>query len=101
MSLIHPFNAATDLTQEQRQALTKQAISKSINQLFTQMIAVYDENVRMVFDNPYNLTKDQVIAGFGTDAIQLIQLATLLKDVINIAVPGTIADPQNEYTNTF
>lgn len=97
MSLIRNFNSARDLTIEQRQALTKQAMQRSINALFKQMIAVYKENVRMTFDNPYNLSKDQVIAGFGNDAVELIRLGTLLRDVINLAAPGTIESPADEY----
>jgi hypothetical protein len=99
MSLISPnYNPNQDLTIEQRQALTSAAMRKSINRLFSQMVAVYLDNNRMVFDNPFNLTKDQVIAGFGQDAVELIRVATLLRDVINLIQPGTLPiDPINEY----
>lgn len=99
MGLIKDFNSATDLSLAQKQALTRQTVQKSINELFRQMVAVYRQNVHMTFDNPYNLTKEQVLAGFGNDAVELVRLATLLKDVINLAVPGTIEDPSNEYTD--
>lgn len=92
MSLITKWNDPKSLKKVEKQALTKQQLIRIISDLFDQMLTVYTTGKKLVYVNPLGLTKDEVIEGFGEDAMELFRLATLLKDAINIAAPGTLPE---------
>jgi hypothetical protein len=78
-------------TKEDFQAQTKALLQVSINRLFAQMKTTYLQGKRLVENNP-RLTKQDVLDGLGADATELVRLASLLKDCLNLAVPGTIPE---------
>ncbi len=80
------------LTHDQKKALTKALVQSSVNRCFASMLDAYKKNAAQVWENPQGLTPQDVLDGFGTDAAELFRLASLLKGVINAAVPGTIPD---------
>jgi hypothetical protein len=98
MGLIKKWNKVNDLTIDEKQNITKQQMRSMIVQLFEQMKLTYIKGSKLVYNNPLGLSKEQVIAGFGDDAMELIRLSMLLKDCLNVAVPGTVPDDGNPYT---
>jgi hypothetical protein len=80
------------LTLEEKQELTRTQLRQMIGGLFDRMKRVYKDGQRLVYKNPYGLTNEEVVMGLGDDREELIRLAVLLKDVLNIAVPGTVKD---------
>jgi hypothetical protein len=94
---IKKWTRLRELTVEEKQEITTQQMERMITDLFHQMKLVYLNGQKQVYRNPLGLTREQVIVGFGAGATELIRLATLLKDCLNIASPGTIADGPDEY----
>jgi hypothetical protein len=97
MGLIRKWNKIKELSVQEKQAITKQQMRALIVQLFDQMKFTYNKGVKLVGSNPYGLTKEQVLQGFGEDAMGIIRLSVLLKDCMNIAVPGTVPDDGDPY----
>ncbi len=97
MGLINKWNKAKNLTLEEKQAITKQQMRAMIVQLFEQMKLTHLKGSKLVYENPLGLTKEEVLQGFGEDALELIRLSTLLKDCLNLAVPNTIPDDGDPY----
>lgn len=89
---IKKWTKARELTTAEKQDITTQQMERMISELFHQMKLVYISGQKQVYNNPLGLTPEEVIVGFGDRAPELVRLATLLKDCLNIAVPGTIQD---------
>lgn len=98
MGLIRKEKHPKKMTVAEKQAITKRQMERIINGLFAQMLLVFQKGQKLVYQNPYGLTKEQVFEGFGADAMELIRLATLLKDCLNLAAPGTIPDDGDPYS---
>jgi hypothetical protein len=94
---IKKWTRLRELTVAEKQQITSDQMERMVSELFHQMKLVYLNGQKQVYNNPLGLTPEQVIAGFGTRAPELIRLATLLKDCLNIAEPGTIEDNPDEY----
>ena len=94
MGLIsQPTSAPTPtLTTAQKQMLTRARLKTITESLFARMLAVYQEGMTQVWQNPRGLSAQEVLDALGTDAGDLFRLAALLKQAINAALPGTIAD---------
>ena len=92
MGLIRKEKHPKKMKIAEKQAMTKRQLERIVNDLFAQMLLVYQKGQKLVYQNPYGLTPEQVLAGFGSDAVELVRLATLVKDCLNLAAPGTIPD---------
>jgi hypothetical protein len=89
---IRKFTGQRQLTLQEKQDITTQQMERMISELFQNMKLVYINGQKQVYNNPLGLTPEQVMAGFGDRAPELFRLAILLKDCLNIAVPGTIEE---------
>lgn len=89
---IRKFTGQKQLTTQEKQEITAQQIERMISELFQNMKVVYVNGQKQIYNNPLGLTPEEVIAGFGERAPELFRLAMLLKDCLNIAVPGTIEE---------
>lgn len=94
---IKKWTRLRELSVAEKQEITTQQMERMVSELFHQMKLVYLNGQKQVFNNPLGLTREQVLQGFGTRAPELVRLAMLLKDCLNIASPGTIPDGPDEY----
>lgn len=76
------------LSDKQRE--TKKRLQQICTSCFNTMKNSYNNGMALLNENPYGLTKEQVIAGLGEDAAQLSVFGELLANTLNTAVPGTI-----------
>ena len=97
MRWIKKWTRLRELSIAEKQEITTQQMGRMISDLFHQMKVVYLNGQKQVYRNPLGLTKEEVFEGFGADGPELVRLATLLKDCLNIASPGTITDGPDEY----
>lgn len=81
-----------------KQELTRIQMTKMVTDAYDMMRLSYMRGEQLVYENPYGLTTEEVIAGFGTDRDELIRLATLLRDVLNLAVPGSVPVDNDPYS---
>ena len=64
----------------------------SINTNITaNLVGVYNNVFKMVWQNPKGLTPQQVFDSFGTSAVQLFQAASLMGQLIGVADPTSAA----------
>lgn len=94
---IKKWTRLREISVPEKQEITTQQMERMVSELFHNMKLVYLNGQKQVYNNPLGLTKEQVVAGFGSRAPELIRLAALLKDCLNIAVPGTIEEGPDEY----
>ncbi len=94
---IKKWTRLRELTVAEKQDITTTQMERMVSELFHQMKLVYLNGQKQVYNNPLGLSKEEVLAGFGARAVELVRLAMLLKDCLNIAEPGTIQDGADEY----
>ncbi len=79
-----------ELTQEDKQRRTKERFIGIVSNTFVALTAAYRNGLGLLDSNPYGLTREDVLAGLGDDAAELMRLAGILRTAVNDAVPGTI-----------
>jgi hypothetical protein len=84
------------LTIQQKQKLTNNQMVKMITDLYDLMHVVYYRGEQLIFTNPYGLTEAQVLEGFGSDAMELLRLAGIVRDCLNLAIPGSVPDDDDD-----
>lgn len=85
------------LTLKHKQKLTTNQMEKMITDLYDLMHVVYVRGEQLIYGNPYGLTEAEVLEGFGPDAIELLRLTGIIRDCLNIAIPGSVPDDDDPY----
>ena len=71
--------------------IAKQQIQLTVKAMFDQMVDLYNRNFDLVWNAP-GYTPAEILARFGTDGTDLFRLSAILRDTIEAAKPGTIAE---------
>lgn len=79
-------------TQQTAEEKTKQQLQRICTSSYKQLLFAYKQGIRLVKQNPYGLSEEQVWECLGESANKLIEFATLTKNTLNAAVPNTIED---------
>ena len=74
------------------QTFIKNKIQGSINHLYSQMVSTLRGNLALVWQNSDGLSPQEVFDAFGTDAVELLRLSSIVKNAINAATPNVIDD---------
>ena len=96
-NILKRWHDAQKLPVREKQDITKNLVRNLMLQTYEDMKVAYLQGQQLYLDNPLGLTPEQVIHGFGTDAMEVLRLQALLKEVLNIVVPGTIPHDDNPY----
>lgn len=88
MSILDNTSSSLTLAQKQRKAKSAVVIQSKV--LFEKMLDTFNEGMANVWANEDGLTPAQVLAGFGTDAKEIVAGASSLKAFINAVKPNTI-----------
>lgn len=75
------------------QAALKTAVTSSIQRCYAMMLRAYTDNMGQVWENDNGLSPQDAFDAFGTDAADLVRLATILVSTINAATPDTLPTP--------
>lgn len=91
------FFGKRELTLEEKQNITKERLLKVVTDCYAQMKLSYDNGQRLAYKNPLGLTSEQVYSSFSQEELlEMFRLNTLLKDVLNLANPGTVEDGDDD-----
>jgi hypothetical protein len=92
MPIIKITESEAQKSKAELKEITRMRIQGSVNQLYSQMVKNLRENMALVWQNKDGLTPQEVFDAFGTDAVELLRLSSIVKNAINAATPGTIPD---------
>ena len=81
------------LTTEEKKQKTRDRLVRSMESLYGNMRAVYEQNFRAVWSNPDGLTPQEVMDAFGTDAVEFFSGGVGLYRYLDTVVPGGINLP--------
>lgn len=89
-------------TLAEKQAVTKADMQTLLGQTAVQVNSAYLRLMRLVYQNQFSLTPQQVAASLSQeDSVMLRTQAILIKSLINHLRPGTIVDDIPEATITL
>jgi len=79
-------------TLEQKKELIAKRLVKQVQDVYNNLRQSYQDIYRMVWENPRELTPQQVLDGLGSEAAELFQLAGILLQTLETANPGSTDD---------
>lgn len=79
---------------QQKQEFTKNMLLGNVRQAFTQLKTSYIEGFKLITNNPYGLTPEEVFQGLGENATELHRLGQLTVRTLNEANTGSIPPEQ-------
>lgn len=89
-----------ELTVAQKQNRVKMQIERKIWEAFAGLVGIHNDLKNGVWNNPQELTPQEVFDALGTNSGELFALSTLLVNTVNAAKPGTLVD-EHPYNYTI
>lgn len=79
-------------------AVARTKVVAGVSNLFSTLKSQFSALYATVYQNEDSLTPQEVFDSLGTSAVEVVQLAELLKTALNTAKPGTITTPSPTFT---